>query len=239
MEKSKKIKLIIGLIYLFLIGIILYFFFTKFSIQEITSYEFIRDNRDYFFELRQTNLILLSILFVLFIIIWVLAAGFVSPIAIFAGFIFGKWLGLLLLSFGMACGATGLYVIANYFFKDLIKSKFLSRFQSLEDKFKKSEFLYLLIYRFVGGIPFALSNIIPCIFNVRPYYFFWATLIGTLPQLFLITSIGSGIENVIEKNSSVPEIKDIIFNPEIYIPLISFFILVLIIILLRKFFYNK
>ena len=216
-----------------------FFFFSKFSIQELTSYEFIKNNRNYFFEVRQTNLILLSILFFCFVTIWVLAAGFVSPIAIFAGFIFGKWLGLILLTFGMACGATGLYIIANYFFKDLIKSKFLSRFENLENKFKKSEFLYLLIYRFVGGIPFALSNIIPCIFNVRPANFFWATLIGTIPQLFLITSIGSGIESVVEKNSSLPKIKDIIFNPEIYIPLVSFFILVLIIILIRKIFYKK
>ncbi len=239
MEKTKKIKLFIGLFYSIFVGLFLYYFFSKFSLQEITSYDFIRNNRDYFSELRQSNLILLSALFLLFVILWVLAAGFVSPIGIFAGFIFGKWLGLFLLTFGMSVGATGLYLIANYFFKDLIRMKFLPRFQKLENKFKKSEFLYLLIYRFVGGIPFALSNIIPCIFNVKPINFFWATLVGILPQLFLITSIGSGIEKVVEKNSSVPGIKDIIFTPEIYIPLIGFFILVIIILVLRKLFYSK
>ncbi len=239
MEKTKKIKLFVGLFYSIFVGLFLYYIFTKFSLQEITSYDFIRNNRDYFFQLRESNLILLSILFLLFIILWVLAAGFISPIGILSGFIFGKWLGLFLLTFGMAVGATGLYLMANYFFKDLIRLKFLSRFQNLEDKFKRSEFLYLLIYRFVGGIPFSLSNVIPCIFNVKWSNFFWATLVGTLPQLFLITSIGSGIERIIENNASLPKIKDIILNPEIYIPLIGFFILVLIVLFLRKFFYSK
>tara|TARA_B100000683_G_C12464980_1_gene545622 strand:+ start:59 stop:778 length:720 start_codon:yes stop_codon:yes gene_type:complete len=239
MEKVKKIKLFVGLFYLILVGLFLFFFFSKFSLQEITSYDFIKNNRNYFFDLKESNLLFLAVIFVLFSIIWVLAAGFISPLAIFAGFIFGKWLGLILLLFGMASGATGLYIIANYFFKDLVKSKFSNRFQKLESKFKKSEFLYLLIYRFVGGIPFALSNVIPCIFNVKASNFFWATLIGVAPQIFLVTSIGSGLENVVDKNSAPPEIKDIIFSPEIYVPLIAFFILVIIVILVRKFFYKK
>ena len=78
MAKSKKIKLFIGLFYIFAVSLFLYFIFTKFSIQEITSYEFIKNNRNYFYELRQTNLILLGILFVLFSTVWVFAAGFGS-----------------------------------------------------------------------------------------------------------------------------------------------------------------
>ena len=124
MEKTKKIKFYIGLFYLIFIVLFLYYFFSKFSFQEITSYDFIKNNRDYFFELRQTNLFLLAILFLLFTIIWVLAAGFGSPIAIFGGFIFGKWIGSIIVVFGLSIGATLLYVFANYFLKDLIKEKY-------------------------------------------------------------------------------------------------------------------
>merc|ERR1711991_743046 len=96
MEKGKKIKLYIGLFYLLFVGLFLYYFFSKFSLQEITSYDFIKNNRDYFFDLRQSNLFLLATVFFLFTIVWVLAAGFGSPIAIFGGFIFGKWVGLII-----------------------------------------------------------------------------------------------------------------------------------------------
>jgi uncharacterized membrane protein YdjX (TVP38/TMEM64 family) len=168
-----------------------------------------------------------------------LAAGFGSPIAIFGGFIFGKWIGSLLVVIGLSFGAALLYLFANYFLKDLIRDKFLNKYQSLEEKFKKSEFIYLLIYRFIGGIPFAISNVLPCIFNVKVFNFFWATIIGILPQVFLICSIGHGLEKIIDQNLVAPSIIDLISSKDIYIPLIFFSALVIVTIFLRNVFYKK
>ena len=63
MENTKKIKLFIGLSYLFIVCLFLYFFFSKFSLSEITSYDFLRDNQSYFFELKKSNLFLIFIIF--------------------------------------------------------------------------------------------------------------------------------------------------------------------------------
>ena len=238
MEKTKKIKLFIGLFYVMAVGLLLYFFFSKFSFQEITSYDFIKNNRNYFYELRQSNLFILALIFIFFTIIWVFVAGFCSPLAIFAGFIFGKWLGTVFLIIGMTIGATALYIFANYFLKKIIKDKFLNRYKNLEEKFKKSEFVYLLIYRFVGGIPFVISNVLPCIFNVKPFNFFWATFIGMIPQLFIFVSIGSGLEKIIDQNSEIPRITDIILSADIYLPILGFFGLIILSIVLRKFFFK-
>ena len=239
MEKSKKIKLFIGLFYVSVVSLFLYFLFSKFSLLEITSYEFIKNNRDYFYQLRETNLFLLASLFILFSTIWVFAAGFGSPLALFAGFIFGKWFGLLFAIVGMTLGATLLYIFANFFLKEMIRDKFLNRFKNLEDKFKKSEFIYLLIYRFVGGIPFQIQNILPCIFDVKISNFFWSTLLGMVPSLFLVISIGSGLEEIIDQNLEAPSIVDLIASPSIYIPLIAFFALLGITIFLRNLFYKN
>jgi len=238
MEKSKKIKLFFGLFYISAVSLFLYYLLSKFSLQEITSYEFIKNNRNYFLEMRQSNLFLTSVLFILFSCIWVFAAGFGSPIALFAGFIFGQWLGLALLIFGMTIGATGLYIFANFFLKEIIRDKFLSKFKNLEKKFKKSEFVYLLIYRFLGGIPFALSNVLPCIFNVKIANFFFATLVGMTPQLFLLVSIGSGLEKIIDENTEAPSLVDLITSSDIYIPIIAFIGLLIITILIRNLFYK-
>ena len=239
MEKSKKVKITLGLFYLLVVSSFLYFFLSKFSLEELTSYEFIKNNRNYFFGLKQTNLFLISVVFLLSTIIWVVMAGFGLPVALLAGFIFGKWLGTLILIIGMAIGATILYMLGNYFFKEVIEEKFFNRFKNLEIKFKKSEFVYLLVYRFIGGIPFALSNVLPCIFNVRVSNFFWATLIGLTPQLFLLVSIGSGLEKVIEQNLKTPRIIDLIYSPDIYIPMLSFIVLIMITIIAKKIFYKK
>ena len=239
MEKTKKIKLFIGLFYLLAVSLFLYFFFSNYTLEEVTSYEFIKNNRDFFFELKESDLFFIATLFILFTIVWVFAAGFGSPIAIFAGFIFGKWLGLIFIMIGMVVGATGLYIFANYFLKEIIKDKFLNRFKNLEEKFKKSEFIYLLIYRFIGGIPFALSNILPCMFNVKVSNFFWASAIGMIPQLFLVVSIGSGLEKIINENLEPPSIKDLMTSSDIYIPIIAFTVLMVITIFVRRLFYKK
>ena len=103
MEKTKKVKLFIGLSYLTLIIIFLFLFFSKFSLQEITSYDFIRDNRLYFDEIKSSNLFLVSIIFLLFIILWVFPfLGFGSPIALIGGFILGKWIGTIIVVLGLS-----------------------------------------------------------------------------------------------------------------------------------------
>ena len=243
MEKSKKTKIVIGVSYFLLLSIFFIFILSKFSIEEIksfTNFEVIKNNRDFFFELKNSNLFLLSIFFLLFTILWVFPLlGFGSPIALLGGFLFGKVLGTALVVIGMSIGATFLYIFSNYFLKDLIRDKFLNKYQNLERKFKDSEFYYLLAYRFCGGIPWQLSCVLPTIFDVKVKNFFFASLIGIIPQIFLAVSIGSGLEKVIEQNSEVPKITDIIFSPEIYIPILAFFSLVLITIFLRKSFYKN
>ena len=240
MEKAKKIKIIVGISYLIFITIFLFLFFSKYSLEEITSYDFLKNNRIYFLELKNSNIFLISSIFLIFTILWVFPLlGFGSPIALIGGFIFGKWIGTIVVVFGLTIGATFLYIFGNYFLKNLIREKFLNKFQILESKFKKSEFIYLLIYRIVGGIPWQIQCLLPTLFNVKIINYFFATLIGIIPGIFLVVSIGSGLERIIDTNTEVPGIKDIIFLPDIYLPLIGFFLLILISIFFRKMFYKK
>ena len=240
MENTKKIKLFIGLSYLLILSLFLYFFFSKFSLAEITSYDFLRNNRTYFMELKNSNIFLVLITFLVLTILWVFPfLGFGSPVALMGGFILGKWIGTIVVVLGLSIGATFLYIFGNFFLKEIVREKFLNKFQNLEIKFKKSEFIYLLIYRFIGGIPWQLSCLLPTLFNVKVINFFFATFIGIIPQIFLAVSIGNGLEKIIDQNAKVPGITDIIFSPDIYIPITAFFFLILITIFLRKFFYRN
>ena len=60
MEKSNKIKIILGLFYLIVVSSFLYFFLSNFTLEELTSYEFIKNNRDYFFDLRSSNIFFIN-----------------------------------------------------------------------------------------------------------------------------------------------------------------------------------
>ena len=239
MEKVKKVKIFLGLFYLILLSGFLFFFFSKFTLEEISSYQFIQSNRDYFFQLKETNLILISLIFFIGSIIFVLMLGFGSPVALLGGFIFGKWIGTLIVALGLSIGATFLYIFANYFLKDFIREKFLHKFKNLEKKFKKNELIYFFLYRFVGGIPFQLANVLPVLFNVSIKNYLIGTIAGIMPSLFIIVSLGSGIEKIINRNEQAPSIIDLLFSPEIYFPILLFVLLILTIIIIKKFFYNN
>ena len=239
MNKEKKIKIFLGSAYILIVSIFLWFFFSKFSFQDFSSYELIRDNRDTLEQVKNSNIFKSSILFLLGTIIWVLLLGFGSPVFLVGGFIFGKWLGTLIIVFGLSIGATFLYMFANYFLKDLIEEKFSSRFNNLTEKFKENEFTFFLIYRFIGGIPFFISNILPTIFNVKIRNFFLGSVIGMTPQLFVGASLGAGLNKILEENSEAPSLLQLLLTPDIYLPIIGIITLVLIGFLLRKKFYSK
>ena len=236
MNNTKNIKIVLGISYILIISIFLWFFFQNFSIQDFTSYELIKANREALEGIKNNNIILSSILFFLGTIIWVLLLGFGSPIFLVGGFIFGKWLGTLLVVFGLSTGATLLYIFANFFFKDIVKEKFSSRFNNLTKQFKKNEFIFFLIYRFIGGIPFFISNILPTLFNIKLKNFFFGSIIGMAPQLFVGVSLGAGLNKILEENKEPPTFFELILTPDIYLPVIGIIFLVLISIYLRKYF---
>ena len=234
MEKAKKIKLFLGLLYFLIIISFLFLIFSKFSISDFTSYELIKSNTEHLNKFKNSNLILLSISFILFTIFWVLMLGFGSPIFLVGGFLFGKWLGTLIVTFSLTVGATILYVIASYMFKEIIIEKFFKKFLNLKNKFKKNEFIFFIIYRNIPGVPFFISNILPTIFDVKVKNYFFGTLIGITPNLFIGASLGSGIEKIIEKNEKIPSFLEVILSPEIYIPLLLFILLFIAGILIKK-----
>tara|TARA_X000000368_G_scaffold82808_1_gene62636 strand:+ start:1027 stop:1743 length:717 start_codon:yes stop_codon:yes gene_type:complete len=238
MEKAKNIKILLGITYILIISIFLWFFLKNFSIQDFTSYEFIKNNFDEFNIIKNKNLFLVSILFIFFTIIWVLLLGFGTPVFLLGGFFFGKWLGTIIVLLGLSTGATLLYIFANFYLREFVEKKFSEKFKFLNEKFKKNEFVFFVIYRFIGGIPFFISNILPTLFNVRVKTFFFGSILGMLPQLFVGTSLGSGIGKIIENNQELPSIFEIIFMPDIYIPIIAIFVLFCVGFYFKKFFFK-
>jgi len=239
MKKEKKIKFFFGSSYVLIILSFLWVFFDNFSLSEISSYEFIKNNLEYLNLLKSKNFIVVSFVFFIFTVLWVLLLGFGSPILLLSGFIFGKWYGFIYAVLGLSIGATLLYIFANYFLKDLVEKKFSKKFSYLTQNFKKNEFTFFLIYRFIGGIPFFISNILPTIFNVKLKTFLFGSIIGMSPQIFVGASLGAGINQIIQKNIEVPSLMDLLFSAEIYIPILAFIILVIIAIISKNIFYRK
>ncbi len=238
MDKAKNIKITLAIIYVLIISIFLWFFFKYFSIQDFTSFEIIKSNRDSLNEFKNKNIFLSALIFLVVTIVWVLLLGFGAPILLTGGFIFGKWLGTLIVLFGLTVGSTFLYMIANYLLKDFIYEKFSSRFSFLINKFKKNEFIYFVIYRAIGGIPFFLQNLLPTLFDIKIKNFFYGSLIGLAPQLFIGVSLGAGINKLIDDNENMPSLLQMISSPDIYLPILALIAIFIIAFFSRKIFFK-
>ena len=97
-----------------------------------------------------------------------------------------------------------------------------------------------MIYRFVGGggAPYPIQNILPILFNLPIKDYVIATFVGSLPAMFVTVSIGSGLENVLNKNEKITFFSTI-SSPEIYIPVVGFFIILIIAFFVKKKYLKK
>ncbi len=236
---TQNIKIAVGLIYILCLGLILYGFFNFIDITQLNNYSYIRDKTQFLIAIKDQNPIWFIILFFLFCILWILLLGFATPISLIAGFIFGKVYGTLISVFGFTIGCTLLYILANQYFKDLILDKLSNKISKYKEIFNKNEFLYFMIFRIAGGggTPFAIQNLLPVFFNMRIKNYFFSTLIGLFPMVFILCAIGSGIESIIEKNVD-PSFFIMIQNKEIFLPILGFFVIIIISFLLRKIFFK-
>jgi len=236
MEKSNKLKIIIGLFYLTIISLFMYFLFSKISFEDISSIKIIQSNVNELNIVKSNNLIAVILFFCVFTILWVLLLGFGTPVALVGGFIFGKWLGTILITLSLSTGALFLYLVGKYFFYDFLKKKLSAKFKYLDTIFKDKQLLIMVIFRFVGFVPFFIANLLPVIFNIKVKNYYLGTFIGILPSIFILSSLGSGLSDAIYQFETFPSFTSLITLPEIYLPIIGFFLIIVASIFLKKIF---
>ena len=237
---SLNLKILLGITYFAILSTGLYFLFSVVDLKDLMSYEFIKVNKDIILIYKNENFLFLSIIFFIFGVIWVLLLGFAMPLLVFAGFVFGKWWGILIVLTSTSIGAVLLYILVGYFFREAIKEKLAPKFSKLKDFFNKNDILYFMSFRFVGGggAPYAVQNVLPILFNMPAKNYFIATFIGCAPSMFVTVSLGDGVEKVIDQNTEL-SITSVLFSPEIYIPIIAFFFILLIALIIKKSYFKN
>ena len=238
--ESSNFKIYLGGVYLIVLLIAVYFLFSTFDLKDLTSYEFIKENRDTILKYKDNNIFFLTIIFfIITIFLNLLLTPMLIPTLII-GFIFGKWLGTLILIFGNTLGGFLLYRLAKTFFSDLIEKKFRTKFSKFIDFFNRNEMFYFMCFRFMGGggTPFPIQNILPVLFNMSAKNYILATLLGIIPTTFVTVALGSGFEQIVDQNEQLSFLS-VIQSQEIYLPIIGFFIILITAYLVKKFYFKQ
>ncbi len=226
---SKSLKLFLGISYIVILFLFLFLIFSFIEIERLNDFSYYKELQVILDKTVSSNLFVNLLIFFLFCVIWVSLLGFGSPILLISGILFGKWIGTFISVLSISTGALILYSIANFFFKDLVESLFQKRFSKYIHLFKKQEFNYFLAFRLAGGlgIPFGFQNILPIIFNVNKFNYFFASFLGFIPVFFIMNTLGAGLSEYIKQAENFSFIN-LMMSKEIYIPLIIFIIILFI-----------
>ena len=236
---GKNFKLFLGFTYLLLLAAFLYFIFSNIQINRLNDFSYYKELQFGLDNLISGNLLINIIYFFIFTVAWVALLGFGSPILIFSGILFGKWIGTIISITSISIGALILYVIANFFFRDTVKKILDHKFKKYIQLFQKNEFYYFFLYRFIGGlgVPFFLQNILPVLFNMKKKNYFFSSLFGFVPGFFIFNTIGAGLNNYIEKSENF-SFLELVLLPEIYFPILMFIVLIIISLFIKKKFFS-
>jgi len=171
-----------------------------------------------------------------FVGIYTLAAAFALPGAIWltlgGGFLFGAWLGTVLVVAGATIGATLLFLFAQRVFGADALEKLGPKAQGLARGIQANAWSYLLVLRLVPLFPFFLVNLVPAFCGVRPLVFMATTALGIIPGTAVFALSGAGLGRVLDAGGT-PSLSGIL-TPEIIAALCGLAALALLAIPLRK-----
>ena len=137
---SKNLKIFLGISYLIILFVFLYFIFTGIEVSRLNDFSYYKDLQRNLSNYISVNIITNLIYFFIFAVFWVALLGFGSPILIISGILFGQWIGTLVSVISISVGALTLYSIGNFFFRELVKKALTQKFEKYILLFKKNEF---------------------------------------------------------------------------------------------------
>ena len=158
--------------------------------------------------------------------------GFASPVCILSGFYFGFYTGLAIAIIGETIGAMIVFLYGRYLFKSFFLRKLGNRFNKIKDGFNSNAISYLLFIRIIGGTPFGVQNLLPAIFDMKIRDYFIATIFGVIPWAYILVSIGSGINDIVEAKEFD---SSMLLNPSYLLPVFVVAVIVLIPVIYKIF----
>jgi uncharacterized membrane protein YdjX (TVP38/TMEM64 family) len=133
-------------------------------------------------------------------LIYVGATAFSLPgglvLSLTMGFIFGRWVGTVLVVIAATIGATLVFVAARYLFADAARRRMGALGAKIAAGFAENAFNYLLFLRLVPAFPFFLVNLAPGFTTISVRTFVLATLIGIIPGSFVLVNLGQTLGRI-------------------------------------------
>lgn len=184
----------IALLLLFAGGIAAFFLFDG---QRYLSLESVKSNRDALLAFTEAHFVAaLAIGFV----VYAGAVAFSVPggllLSLTMGFVFGRWVGTVLVVLAATVGATIVFLAARYIFADAARKRLGTVGKKINAGFTENALSYMLFLRLVPLFPFFLVNLAPAFTSIPLRTFVLGTFIGIIPGTFVFVNLGQTLGRI-------------------------------------------
>lgn len=136
----------------------------------------------------------------LYFVIYVAVTGLSLPgatiLTLAGGFLFGRVLGVVLISFASTLGATLAFLSSRYLFGDLVQRRLSGRLEAINRGLETDGAFYLLTLRLVPLFPFFVVNLLMGLTRIRVSTFWWVSQLGMLPATIIYVNAGTELGQV-------------------------------------------
>jgi uncharacterized membrane protein YdjX (TVP38/TMEM64 family) len=177
------------------VGVIVAFF--ALGGQHYLTLDTIKANRDALLQFTQAHF---AAALVIAFLIYVAAVAFSLPggllLSLAMGFVFGRWVGTVLVVVAATVGATIVFLAARYIFADAARERLGTLGEKINAGFTENAFNYMLFLRLVPAFPFFLVNLAPAFTSIPLRTYVLATFIGIIPGTFVFVNLGETLARI-------------------------------------------
>tara|TARA_B100000941_G_scaffold290258_1_gene271763 strand:- start:1750 stop:2361 length:612 start_codon:yes stop_codon:yes gene_type:complete len=155
---------------------------------------------------------------IVFVLVYILVVLFILPaswLSLLSGFLYGTYLGSIIVFIAASIGASVAFFISKSFFSEKLKKfiKLYPKLSVMEQILQKGGFKLIFLARLSPIFPFSILNYF-CGLNSMKFKDFAFGLFGIIPGTFLYCSVGSLAK-------SVQDLKNVQPTSNLYITILS------------------
>lgn len=162
------------------------------GLHEQLRWETVRSRIEYWKRLADEHLLVsLAVFFLLYVTATALSLPVALILSLVGGALFGRWVGVGVVSVASTCGASLAFLGSRYLFRESVRKRFGDRLLALDHGIERDGAWYLLTLRMAPYVPFFLINLGLGLTPMRLATFALVSWVGMLPATFVLVNAGT------------------------------------------------
>jgi uncharacterized membrane protein YdjX (TVP38/TMEM64 family) len=165
--------------------------FQTLGLGQYLTLDYLKGSQDKFSQLYSENRLgVIGFYLAVYIGVAALSLPGAAVMTLAGGFMFGFWVGLVLVSFASTIGATLACFVARFLLRDWVQNKFGSKLAPINRGVEREGAFYLFSLRLVPIFPFFVINLAMGLTRMNLLTFYWVSQVGMLPGTMVYVNAG-------------------------------------------------